>query len=135
MGSRDCPQGDMLQVSKNSRFQRKQILKFVPPIGLTCINYRDLGEVDYLYLDCQNYRDYYRDSVNKLHPPKIFCQYHGKCGVRVDRELITLAEPVRWVREHQPVVYPAEYSRRMNLDGIIRIGAHFQSSSSVNFKR
>ncbi|XP_060646860.1 uncharacterized protein LOC132784946 [Drosophila nasuta] len=135
MTSRDIPQGDMLQVSKSAERYRKEIQKFVPQIGLTCINYRDLGEVDYFYQECQRLRDYNRDALNKLHRPALFQLYHGKCGLRTDYDLKALQEPGYWVRERQPIVYPPEYCQRMNLDGSIRIAAHFAQASSNNFKR
>ncbi|XP_064548342.1 uncharacterized protein LOC135435288 [Drosophila montana] len=135
MGSRSIPQVDMLGVSKSLRLQRKPILKFVPLIGLSCVNYRVLEELDYFYLDCQNHRDYYRDPVNKMQRSKLFAYHHDNCGTKPDRNYEALIRPGYWVKERQPVVYPEKYSQRMNLGGSIRIDAHFSRNSSTVFKR
>lgn len=135
MGSRAIPQVDMLGVSKSLRIQRKPILKFVPPIGLSCVNYRVMEELDYFYLACQQYRDYYRDPFNKMQRPSLFAQYHENCGIKPDRNYEALIGPGYWVKERQPVVYPEKCSQRMYLDGSIRIDAHFSRNSSTVFKR
>lgn len=135
MGSRDIPQADMLRVQKGANSVRKEILKFIPQIGLNCINYREIGELDYFYLDAQNYRDYYRDAYNMMHKPKRFCGCLGSGGYRRDFALEAITAPIHAVRERQPVVYSVEYPCTLNLDGAIRIGAHFSPKSSMSFKR
>ncbi|XP_030238375.1 uncharacterized protein LOC115561921 [Drosophila navojoa] len=135
MDTRTIPFVDMLAVSKSLRVQRKPILKFVPPTGVSFVNYRSLGEVDYFYLDCQNYRDYYRDPFEKMRRPAKFCQYQGRCGARPDRTVEALSVPGSWVKERPPVVYSEKYNQRMNLSGKINIDAHFSPNSVTVFKR
>ncbi|EDV94471.1 uncharacterized protein LOC6567662 [Drosophila grimshawi] len=135
MGSRSIPQADILAVAKSSRLERKPILKFAPPIGLSCVNYQSLGGIDQFYLDCQNHRDYYRDPVDKVHRPPRFCLHPGPCGILPDRNIEMLKAPINWVREPQPVVYPEKYNTRLRLDGGIRIAAHFWTRSAQAYTR
>lgn len=135
MGSRDIPQANMLTVQKSANAQRRELFKFIPQIGLKCINYREIGEMDYFYLDTQKYRDYYRDAYNMMYKPPRFYGCLGAGGYKKDHALEAITAPIHWVREPQPVVFSVEYPRTLNLDGAIRIGAHFSARSVSNFKR
>lgn len=135
MGTRDIPQADMIRVQKSSNAQRKEIFKFTPEIGLRCINYGDISTLDHFYLDTQNYRDYYRDAYNVIHKPKRFYGCLGSGGYKTDHALNAVSAPIHRVRERQPVVYLARDTAPFSMDGSIRIGAHFASNSSVNYKR
>ncbi|BFF93681.1 uncharacterized protein DMAD_11487 [Drosophila madeirensis] len=109
----DIPQVDMLAVSKNSRVQRNLILGYVIP-GLKIVDYNDVIRIDQYYLDCQKYRDYYRDPYGKIPKPERFRQYQGKCGVKVDKSFGDLLLPPSWQVDRKPVVYPAEYGHPMD---------------------
>lgn len=135
MGSRDIPQADMLRVQKSTNAQRRELAKFIPQNGLNCINYREIGELDFFYLDTQKYRDSYRDAYNMLPKPERFHGCLGAGGYTKDPDLDAITAPLHWAREPQPVVFSVEYPRTLNLDGAIRIGAHFSARSVSNFKR
>lgn len=135
MGSRDIPQADMFKVQKGANAQRRELSKFIPQIGLNCINYREIGEMDYFYMDTQKYRDFYRDAYNMMHKPLRFHGCLGSGGYSKDHAFEAITAPLQWVLEPQPVVFSVEYPRTLNLDGAIRIGAHFSARSVSNFKR
>ncbi|ALC46384.1 CG13110 [Drosophila busckii] len=135
MGTRAIPEVDMINASRSLRQQRKAILGFAPNIGLSFVNYRSMELVDNFYLDCQNHRDYFRDPYDKLHRPPIFRYQQGSCGMKPDYNAEALVAPTKWVVERKPVVYPEQYSRHLNLDGSIRIGAYCASKSDNRFKR
>ncbi|XP_022224240.1 uncharacterized protein LOC111075341 [Drosophila obscura] len=107
------PQVDMLAVSKNSRVQRNLILGYVIP-GLNIVDYSDVDRIDQYYLDCQKYRDYYRDPYGKMPKPERFRHYQGKCGAKSDRSLGDMLLPPTCPVERKPIVYPAEYGQPMD---------------------
>ncbi|XP_036672518.3 uncharacterized protein [Drosophila suzukii] len=116
MESYNVPEVDMMMVSKNSQYERESLLKFAPPVGLTNISYGGMYKVDSFYLECQKYRDQFRDPYNKLLRPKMFSTYRGKCGIKIDPELERLKRPAASHVESIPVVYPIEYGRKMDFD-------------------
>ncbi|XP_017037945.1 uncharacterized protein [Drosophila kikkawai] len=124
------PEVDMVMVSKNSQNERNEMLKFVPQIGLNNINYGDMYRLDSFYLDCQNYRDHYRDPYNKLLRPKRFSTQSVRCGIKLDPQLELLKKRTPSHVDPIPVVYPVEYSRRMDFDrGFQMSGRHARASA------
>ncbi|XP_017150920.1 uncharacterized protein LOC108161209 [Drosophila miranda] len=109
----DIPQVDTLAVSKNSRVQRNLILGYVIP-GLNGVDYGDVSRIDGFYLDCQKYRDYYRDPYGKMPNPERFRQYQGKCGIRLDNSLVDMLLPPRSNVDRLPIVYPVDYGHPMD---------------------
>ncbi|KAH8402120.1 hypothetical protein KR009_009980 [Drosophila setifemur] len=94
----------MKLVSVKSREQRNLILGFAIP-DLSTVDYGQIRRMDVFYLECQKYRDYYRDPHNKIGIPPIFKEYQGKCGVKLDTSEEKLKHPL-WVAERKPVMYP-----------------------------
>uniref|UniRef100_A0A1A9VEU4 Uncharacterized protein n=1 Tax=Glossina austeni TaxID=7395 RepID=A0A1A9VEU4_GLOAU len=130
------PEVDMLVVARSSQNQRKAIMNFAPRIGLAVVDYARLDEIDRFYIDCQNFRDYYRDPYYQLHLPIAFKKHYGKCGHRPTDKCIQLfMKPTEWVRERQPVVYPIEYGRELNLDEGIKLGGLYDVTSCIKYKR
>lgn len=127
------PEVDMMMVSKNSQNERNEILKFVPRIGLTNISYGGLYKVDSFYLDCQNYRDQFRDPYNKLLRPKRFNTYRGKCGIKLDPELELLKKRTPSHEDRIPVVYPIEYGRQMDFDRGFQMAGRNSRASATGF--
>ncbi|XP_013107150.1 uncharacterized protein LOC106086871 [Stomoxys calcitrans] len=130
------PEVDMLLVSRSSRNQRQSLKGFVPRIGLSVVDYGRVEEIDSFYMDCQNFRDYYRDPYNKLHRPPVFQQYNGKCGRRArDKCSELLLLPTQWVREAQPVLYPVDYGRQLHLNDGIKLSGFYDYTSCIKYKR
>ncbi|ALC39256.1 CG43796 [Drosophila busckii] len=131
------PEVDMLAVSARSRKTRRAILGFAPRIGLSIVDYTETERSDNFYLECQNYRDYYRDPYNKLNKPDRFKLHQGRCGIKLDKSVEELMKPADWVTERQPVVYPIEYRSYMNLGiGFEEIfKGRFDKDSCVRYKR
>lgn len=131
-----APEVDMLVVSQSSRNQRKTLTNFVPKIGLSIADYSRLNEIDNFYLDCQNFRDYYRDAYNKLQRPKAFKRHFGKCGRRfLDKRSEVLLHPVSWVREKQPIVYPLNHRKDFVVGAEIFLGGQHYSGACNKYKR
>ncbi|XP_053964031.1 uncharacterized protein LOC129251645 [Anastrepha obliqua] len=127
-----APEVDMLTVSKSSRNQRKSILNFAPKMDL--VNYSKSDNIDNFYLECQNFRDYYRDPYCKLSKPEAFKVPYGKCGRQIDRNSV-LSLPVTWVREYHPVIYALQYGRELHLDEGISLGGQYDPTSCIKYKR
>ncbi|KAH8418314.1 hypothetical protein KR222_000602 [Zaprionus bogoriensis] len=109
------PEADMFSVSKSSQAQRRAVLGFVPQIGLPIVDYEDVARIDAFYLECQKFRDYYRDPYDKVHKPEKFQHHMGRCGVKVDTSVEELRRPIRWVVKRQPVIFPVTYPSQLNL--------------------
>lgn len=133
----NTPEADMVLVSRNSRNQRKNIMNFVPKIGLSVVDYGRLYEIDNFYIDCQNFRDYYRDPYSKLPRPIIFKKHYGKCGGNrcKDKSTELLMTPPRWQGERQPVIYPIDYGRHLTLNEGIRLGGVHDPATCIKYKR
>ncbi|XP_022224237.1 uncharacterized protein LOC111075338 [Drosophila obscura] len=130
------PEVDMLSVSKNSRVQRRAIVGYVLP-GLKLVDYGAIDRIDRYYLDCQDYRDYYRDPHGKMPKPERFRQYQGKCGVKLDKSFGALMLPPAWHEERKPIVYPVPYGLQMDMHKSYRtllMGTH-NCNTHTAFKR
>ncbi|XP_016979646.1 uncharacterized protein LOC108044983 [Drosophila rhopaloa] len=126
------PEVDMRIVARNAEVQRRGILGFAPRIGLSIVDYDDLDRIDSFYLQSQKFRDYYRDPHNRLHKPPRFQRHQGKCGIKLDHSVGHLTQPIRWVEEQRPLVYPLSKDTAtrlgMPISPMIR-GRHDKSSS------
>ncbi|KAH8335232.1 hypothetical protein KR067_005832 [Drosophila pandora] len=131
------PEVDMLKVATNADVQRRAILGFAPRIGMVIVDYDDLDRIDNFYLQCQKYRDYYRDPHHKIHKPTRFRQHQGKCAIRLDRTVEELTQPIRWVEERKPVVYPEVRSTSMRLGVPLmpQILGRYDKCTSMAYKR
>lgn len=130
------PDVDMLLVSRSSRNQRQSIRGFAPRIGLSVVDYGRVEEIDTFYMDCQNFRDYYRDPYNKLPRPTVFKKHYGKCGLRSrDKCSELLMLPVQWRCETQPVMYAVDYGRHLHLDEGIQLSGLHDKTSCIKYKR
>ncbi|XP_052853828.1 uncharacterized protein LOC128263142 [Drosophila gunungcola] len=129
------PEVDMRIVAQNAELQRRAILGFAPRIGLSIVDYDDLDRIDNFYLECQKFRDYYRDPHNKLHKPSRFRQHQGKCGIKLDHSVQHLTQPIRWVEEQRPLVYPLSKDSALRLGMPIppMISGRYDKSSSLSF--
>ncbi|KAH8409892.1 hypothetical protein KR009_000336 [Drosophila setifemur] len=108
------PEVDMWTVSKCSRLQRNYMFKADIP-GLKTIDYNAIKGIDMFYLECQDYRDYFKDPYNKVHLPERFRTYVGKCGVKLDTQGQTLMVPSLGRVDRQPIFYPVDYKSDMAL--------------------
>lgn len=131
-----APEVDMLLVSQSSRNQRKTIMNFVPRIGLAIVDYGRLQEIDNFYLDCQNFRDYYRDPYNKLPRPLAFKKHYGKYGKHYSahQTIEQLMLPTQWITERQPPLYPLNNSRHMSLNKGIHLGGVYNAAPCIKYK-
>ncbi|XP_030561423.1 uncharacterized protein LOC115763120 [Drosophila novamexicana] len=131
------PEVDMLTVARSAKIHRRTILGFVPPIGLRIVDYGDVDRIDRFYLECQDYRDYYRDPYDKIHKPLRFRQHLGKCGIKLDNSVEELRQPISWVPKRIPPLIPINYKPHMNLGsdmGEVLKGQHAKQSC-IAYKR
>ncbi|BFF92811.1 uncharacterized protein DMAD_10787 [Drosophila madeirensis] len=105
------PEVDMWNVSQSCQKTRESLFGLVLKAPkLSVVNYQDLYRVDTFYLECQKYRDQYRDPYDKLLRPKGFtCE--GRRAVKTD----LLDMPISWHQESKPLLYPIEYGTKMSL--------------------
>lgn len=131
------PEVDMIKVAKNAEVQRRAILGFAPRIGLVIVDHGDLDRIDNFYLECQKYRDYYRDPHHKLHKPPRFRLHQGKCAIKLDHSVQELTRPIQWVQEKQPVVYPLsrDTAMRLGMPMTPMIRGTFDRKTSIAYKR
>ncbi|EDV98955.1 uncharacterized protein LOC6566392 [Drosophila grimshawi] len=131
------PEVDMLLVTKSARLHRRAVLGFVPRIGLPIVDYADVDRIDAFYLQCQEYRDYYRDPYDRVHKPLKFTQHMGKCGIKLDTTVDELRQPINWVPRRQPLIAPIDYQSYMNLG--VPMGEIFRGKyskqSCIRYKR
>ncbi|EDW78082.1 uncharacterized protein Dwil_GK24199 [Drosophila willistoni] len=131
------PEVNMVQVSRNARIQRKEILQFNMP-GLKIIDYSEMQRLDKFFLDCQDLRDYYRDPDNKLHEPSKF-RNPGRCGIKPDRVMSELFKPVEWVTQSKPVYNfiekPPKSDMDLNWSPSSLMKGRYTATSCSKFKR
>ncbi|XP_016961787.1 uncharacterized protein LOC108032476 [Drosophila biarmipes] len=130
------PEVDMWNVSQSSRIHRLSIFNSDKP-GLKVIDYAAVRGVDSFYLDCQNYRDYFKDPYSRVHKPQRFTSYAGRCGVKLDTDVELLTRPISWCIDRQPIVYPIDYQSEMALGrrDCDHIKAFCSPAESLSFKR
>ncbi|XP_017055847.1 uncharacterized protein LOC108097834 [Drosophila ficusphila] len=130
------PEVDMWTVSKSVRVHRLSIFNCDKP-GLKVLDYASVKGIDSFYLDCQNYRDYFKDPYNRVHKPARFRTYGGRCGVKLDNANQCLDMPPVWGIDRQPIVYPTEYHSDMALGrrDCDHIKAFCSPAESLSFKR
>ncbi|KAH8293296.1 hypothetical protein KR018_012347 [Drosophila ironensis] len=104
----------MRKVSENSRLQRRCILDLNPRQS-NVIDFASVYKLDMFLLDCQDYRDYYRDPAGRMHMPARFASFHGTCGIREDTVLKRLEKPPKYLAERKPVIYPQARNTEMAL--------------------
>ncbi|KAH8377837.1 hypothetical protein KR093_007368 [Drosophila rubida] len=109
------PEAEMVKIAPKSHNERRAVMDFVPRIGLSIVNYAEVDRIDTFYLQCQSYRDYYRDPYDRLHKPLMFTKPMGKCGMKVDRSAEELRQPIRWVQAKKPIIDAINYRTDMNL--------------------
>ncbi|KAH8273777.1 hypothetical protein KR044_000265 [Drosophila immigrans] len=127
----------MSAVAPRSCAERRGVLGFVPRIGLPIVDYREVDRIDTFYLECQSYRDYYRDPYDRVHKPLMFSKEMGKCGVKVDRSVEELRQPIRWVQRRKPITDPIDYKTHMNLGININsiLGGRYNKDTCIRYKR
>ncbi|XP_003736488.2 uncharacterized protein [Drosophila pseudoobscura] len=107
------PLVDMWNVSKSCQKLRKETTLGFAAMNkkLSIINDQDVHRLDSFYLECQKYRDYYRDPQNKVIRPKIFTSM-GRRGVKNDLSNM----PITWVQDDcRPQMFPIEYGTDLSL--------------------
>lgn len=124
------PEVDMMSVAKSCQVQRRAVLGFVPKIGLPIVDYADVERIDTFYLECQKYRDFYRDPYDKVHKPDLFKNRLGQCGIKLDTSVDALRQPVLCVPRRQPLIDPINYGSDMNLG--VDMGQIFKGKYSKN---
>ncbi|XP_017068585.1 uncharacterized protein LOC108106175 [Drosophila eugracilis] len=135
MKGETVPEVDMRIVAQSAEIHRQGILGFAPRIGLGIVDYSELDRIDNFYMESQKYRDYYRDPHNIMHKPDVFQRHQGKCGIKMDVTVQNLTEPIRWVEERRPVVYPLskDTSMRIGIPIPPMIRGRYSKSSSTSF--
>ncbi|KAM8714766.1 hypothetical protein ACLKA7_001172 [Drosophila subpalustris] len=131
------PEAEMVLVAPKSRAERRAVLGFVPRIGLPIVDYADVERIDTFYLECQSYRDYYRDPYDRVHKPMKFTKHQGRCGVKVDRSVEELRQPIRWVEKRLPYIGAIDYKSHMNLgvDTNVILRGRYNKESCNLYKR
>lgn len=135
--SRGIPEVDMIAVAKSCQAQRRAVLGFVPKIGLPIVDYADVERIDTFYLECQKYRDFYRDPYDKVHKPNLFKNHMGQCGIKLDTSVDELRQPTRWISFRQPLIDPINCESGMNLGvdmGHILKG-QYSTTTCLRYKR
>lgn len=131
------PRPDMPFVSQDARKLRNSISGFLPNIGLSMIDYGRSADIDRFYLLCQNHRDAYKDFSGKIHPIPEFCKSEKKYASRPDPTSIYVMQPINYMIEQRPVVYPLTTSRRgrPHNDGMaINLVGRYNDRSCVLYK-
>lgn len=129
------PRADMLLVAPDAKKLRASIGLFLPSIGLSMINYGRTGEVDRFYLDCQLHRDYYKDASGKTARQPGFERPAVIYQSRPNPNDVYVWQPIRYVRERRPVVYPLNVDRcRGSADGSKSIRLHGRTSGETDIK-
>lgn len=135
--SREIPEVDMIAVAKGCQAQRRAVLGFVPKIGLPIVDYADVERIDTFYLECQKYRDFYRDPYDKVHKPNLFKHGMSQCGIKLDTTVDELRKPTQWVCPRQPLIDPINYQSDMNLG--VDIGnickGQYSTTTCLRYKR
>lgn len=101
------PEAQYWDVSKKSQKDRQMIRKFVPEaVDLATISRAEIYRIDTFYLECQKYRDHYRDPYGKVHCPAFFHLHKGKCGIKLDQSVIKMTQAIAATVDRQPIVFP-----------------------------
>ncbi|XP_051858112.1 uncharacterized protein LOC132796261 [Drosophila nasuta] len=131
------PEVDMVTVAQRSNVERRGVLGFVPRIGLPIVDYAEVDRIDAFYLECQNFRDYYRDPYDRVHKPLMFTKHMGKCGIKMDQSVEELRQPISWVQRKKPLTEPVNYKTHMNLGVDINtmIRGRYGKQSCIRYKR
>lgn len=112
MYSKYSPKADMLLVSTDAKKLRNNLTKFLPNIGLSMINYGRSSEIDKFYNICQQHRDYYKDHSGKIHKVPGFDFAEKQFASRPEPTSIYVKQPIYYMTERRPVVYPLTIERR-----------------------
>ncbi|EDV42222.1 uncharacterized protein Dana_GF17872 [Drosophila ananassae] len=130
------PEAQYWDVTKSAQKEREVVRDFIPKgVPLNIVNYAELFESDTFFLECQKYRDFYRDPYAKVHCPKFFELYKGKCGVKLDHTLAVMLKTMEANEDSLPILYPLIVDRSMRLGkGFGMTAQHSPISSSV-YKR
>ncbi|XP_017085117.2 uncharacterized protein LOC108117276 [Drosophila eugracilis] len=130
------PEAQYWDVSKKSQRDRQMIRKFIPDsVDLATVSPSEIYKIDTFYLECQKYRDHYRDPYGKVHCPPFFQTHKGKCGIKLDQNLIRLTQAISATVDRQPIVFPLIPSKSMFLGTSIPMGSHTSKIGVTSFLR
>ncbi|KAH8314275.1 hypothetical protein KR074_010284 [Drosophila pseudoananassae] len=130
------PEAQYWDVTKSAQKEREIVRDFVPKgVPLNIVNYVEVFDSDTFFLECQKYRDYYRDPYSKVQRPKSFELYKGKCGIKLDRTLAVMLQSVAANEDSLPVIYPLIVNRSMNIGKGFQMAAQHSQISSTVYKR
>lgn len=129
---------DVLLISKDAKKLRNNISGFLPNIGLSMIDYQRNAEIDRFYNLCQNHRDYYKEYTGRIPKVTEFNKSTKMYASRPDPTSIYVLQPIRYVKESHPPIYPLTTERRgkPNNSGLnIMLNGQYNSSSCIRYKR
>ncbi|XP_037730118.1 uncharacterized protein LOC119560638 [Drosophila subpulchrella] len=130
------PEAQYWDVSKKSQKDRQMIRKFVPEaVDLATISRGEIYRIDTFYLECQKYRDHYRDPYGKVHCPPFFHLHKGKCGIKLDQTLAQMTQAIAGTVDRQPIVFPLIPNKSMFLGGSIPMGSHTSKIGVTSYLR
>lgn len=132
------PKPDVLLVSQDAKKLRNNIFGFLPTIGLSMIDYGRSAEIDKFYILCQNHRDFYKDYTGRTPLVKEFIRFPKKYASRPHPTEVYVAQPMRYMVEPRPVVYPETVQRRgrPKEDGTqINVYGRYAARSCIKYKR
>lgn len=130
------PEAQYWDVSKKSQKERQVVRKFVPEaIDLSTVDVGEIYKIDTFYLECQKYRDHYRDPYGKVHCPAFFNLHKGKCGIKLDRTLALMTQAIAGNVDRQPIVFPLVRDYGMVLGRSFPMGPTNSKSTATSYKR
>ncbi|EDV49319.1 uncharacterized protein LOC6553743 [Drosophila erecta] len=130
------PEAQYWDVSKKSQKDRQMIRKFVPEaVDLATISRAEIYRIDTFYLECQKYRDHYRDPYGKVHCPAFFHLHKGKCGIKLDQSVIKMTQAIAGNVDRQPIVFPLIPNKSMFLGGSIPMGSQTAQVGVTSYLR
>ncbi|KAH8383848.1 hypothetical protein KR009_010901 [Drosophila setifemur] len=130
------PEAEYWDVTKQSQKEREIIRKFIPNgVNLSIINPAELYNSDTFYLECQKYRDFYRDPYGKVQKPKSFSLHKGMCGIKLDQTLALMTMAIAANEDHQPFIFPLLPYKGMGLGKGPVMPAQNSIISSTIYKR
>lgn len=100
-------------MSREAKNFRNDLSKFLPSkIGVTTMDVKRCWDIDRFYLNCQDYRDWYKNVSKKLYRPDEFEVPAKKFATRPDPTSIYEKQPVQYHQQFQPITYPHTFDRR-----------------------
>lgn len=130
------PEAQYWDITKSAQKEREVVRDVVPKgVSLNIVNYADVFDTDTFFLECQKYRDFYRDPYAMVHRPKSFELYKGQCGIKMDHTLAVMMKSVDTNEDSLPLIYPLIVDRSMRIGKGFDMEAQHSKKSSSIYKR